>query len=134
MDIDFPRTSEGLDAMLGMALVAKAKAAAGEQGMVLDWVKAANIIKEKGWQDADAGLIGDWGCTCVHILVEGKPVVYSDCGYLFSMWATPAVSWGDEFIECWSYENETPGWHEGTRWPEEALKILGVETAEEIDW
>ena len=84
-----------------------------------DFAKAAQIIKERGAQEARAGLYEDWSMTSGMIFDDGKPVL--DHGaYLSSIWATPVlVIDGDEF-ECWLQDGKDTT-HE---WPEEVLCVL----------
>lgn len=93
---------------------------------VFDWDKAAQIIKEKDIQDAEAGLAEDWTHTNYTIIEGGKPTErdpYSCGAYLSSTWATPILMVGDEPIECYVMESQTE-WDHNTHWPESALKIL----------
>lgn len=104
---------------------ARGQANRGKPEMVFDWEKAAQIIKERGAQEASAGLRGDWEYTGGQILESGKPVPKEDTyTYLASTWATPELEVDGERMDCWRYEENTPGWDSGTYWPEEALKIL----------
>lgn len=100
----------------------------GREEMVFDWIKAAEIIKERKSQMAAAGLRSDWECTGGRILFEGRPVPEQDTyTYLASTWAVPELIVDGELIECYLMESETPGWNSGTYWPNEALEILGIE-------
>jgi len=97
----------------------------GEELMVFDWDKAAQIIKEKGVDSASAGLSGDWEYTGGEILIEGKPISKDDTYvYLASTWATPELKIDCEIIDCFKMQSETDGWDADTFWPESALKIL----------
>ena len=95
--------------------------------MVFDWERAARIIKERGAQEASAGLSCDWEWTGGAILANGKPVAKNDTYvYLASTWATPELSIDGEIIKCFRMQSETPGWDSGTYWPPEALALLGA--------
>lgn len=107
-------------------IMAARDAAKGNELMVFDWDKAAQLIKDTGSQEAAAGLQGDWGWTGGAILGGGKPVPKEDTyTYLASIWATPELRLGDgEKTPCFKMQPETPGWGSDTYWPESALKIL----------
>lgn len=92
------------------------------QMKIFDWVKAAQLIKEKQPQIAEAGLSGDWDYTGGVIYQDGQPVL-DQYTYLGSMWATPTLILDEEEMPCWSYENESQ-WTSSTKWPEEAIQIL----------
>ena len=94
----------------------------GERSKVFDWDKAAQIIKERGAKDAFAGLQDDWDWTGGRILKDGK--IAMNYTYLASVWATPELNIDGEYIECWKYEEDTPGWNCYTKWPESAVRIL----------
>jgi len=87
-----------------------------------DWVKAANIIKERKPKTARAGLGEDWSYTGGNIWENGQPDTDSYT-YLSSTWATPELEFDDDLIDCWCWEDET-GWNSGTKWPKEALEII----------
>ena len=91
--------------------------------MVFDWDKAARLIKEKGAQEASAGLFGDWEWTGGDILTEGKPNL-DDYTFLASTWATPELEIDGEKIPCFIYQNDNCKWDSGTKWPESSLKLL----------
>ena len=57
---------------------------------VFDWDKAAQIIKEKNPEYAEAGLFEDLEYTCGLIYKNEKPV-YDSYTYLASTWATPVL-------------------------------------------
>ena len=93
--------------------------------MVFDWIKAAQIIKERNAETASAGLAGDWEWTGGDILREGKPVPQEDTyTFLASTWATPQLEVDGDLLSCYRMQSETPGWGSETYWPEEALAIL----------
>jgi len=97
---------------------------AGSRMMVFDWDKAARIIKERGATEASAGLSEDWEYTGGEILSDGKPVPKEDTYvYLASLWATPELDIDGDLIDCWKYQEETPGWDENTYWPQSALEL-----------
>lgn len=96
----------------------------GRPLMVFDWDKAATLIKERGIQNASAGLAGDWNYTGGTILRDGNPVTDDYC-YLASTWATPQLCLDDDetFINC-HRPMDGSDWDESTKWPESALAIL----------
>lgn len=96
--------------------------------MVFDWDKAAQIIKERGAQNASAGLAGDWGMTGGEILTDGEPNM-EDYTYLASTWATPQLKVDGVLMDCWKYAKDTDGWDAKTKWPKSSLKILNNKTA-----
>ena len=101
----------------------------GREMKVFDWVKAAQIIKDRKPKEVIAGLSEDWGWTAGPIFSDGKPV--TDGGaYLASTWATPVlVLDDDEEIPCWKYQHEVPDWDADTKWPASARSILSNEEA-----
>jgi hypothetical protein len=96
---------------------------AGNKQRVFDWDKAAQILKERGVQEADAGLQNDLEYTGGQILRSGQPDT-SSYTYLSSNWATPVLIIYGEEIECWRYNDDTPGWDSDTKWPASALDIF----------
>jgi len=95
----------------------------GKPIKVFDWIKAAKIIKESGQTKASAGLSGDWEYTGGVIFEDGKPN-FDEYTYLASTWATPELEIGDDLIDCWIYQKDSPDWDSDTKWPKEALDIL----------
>lgn len=97
----------------------------GKPMMVFDWDKAATIIRECKVKDAYAGLARDWEYTGGSILLDGIPVEVDECEcYLASTWAVPQLQFGGDTIECWRWQDDTPGWDANTIWPESALALL----------
>ena len=94
----------------------------GKEMKVFDWNKAAKIIKERGAQEASAGLAEDYSYTGGFILYNGM-IIRNSCTYLASTWATPTLYVDSEEIPCYVMESQT-NWNEYTRWPESAVKIL----------
>lgn len=95
--------------------------------MVFDWDKAATLIRERNVDHASAGLGGDWEWTGGPILRNSKPIPAEETyTFLASTWATPELYIDGEYIACWKYEDDTPGWSSDTYWPESALEILNV--------
>ena len=93
--------------------------------MVFDWVKAAAIIKQRGAQNAAAGLSEDWFWTGGDILKNGAPIERKNIHvYLASFWATPGLSIDGEIIPCFVMQRDWPDWNAHTYWPEEALAVL----------
>ena len=91
-----------------------------------DWIKAAEIIKERKPNAVMAGLSGDWDYTCDYIYKDGKIVENCD-PYLESYWAIPSLildNDGFNVIPCFVINH--PEWDAHTVWPEEAKKILEV--------
>lgn len=101
----------------------QAAKAAGNRQRVFDWDKAARIIRDRKPRTAGAGLESDWEYTGGTIYADGAPVT-DEYTYLSSNWATPELEIDGETIDCWRYEDETPGWDSDTKWPESALAIL----------
>lgn len=97
----------------------------GKELMVFDWDKAAQLIKENGFEDAYAGLCDDWEWTGGNIFRDGKPN-YDSCTFLASTWATPEIEIDGITYDCYKMQSETDGWDSDTKWPESALKILEV--------
>lgn len=91
--------------------------------MVFDWVKAAQLIKERHPKVAAAGLARDWEYTGGSIWRDGRPVPQDDTyTYLASTWATPELDMDGDIVDCYVMEDAT-SWDEHTYWPEEALAI-----------
>lgn len=105
----------------------------GRRPRVFDWDTAARRIRETGASYAEAGLGGDWEWTGGAILAEGVLVPSSETyTYLASTWAVPELELEGEGPEqCWVYQDESPGWHAGTYWPDSALEILRLTSSEE---
>lgn len=106
-----------------LSAFARGQATRGNPRMIFDWVKAAKLIKERDAKNASAGLAGDWEYTGGEIFTDGEPN-FDDYTYLASTWATPELEIDGETIDCYIMEDKTD-WDSGTKWPEEALKILG---------
>lgn len=95
----------------------------GKELKVFDWEKAARLIRESGYQDASAGLGGDWEWTGGNIFTNGKPDMKSYT-FLASTWATPEIKIDGNIQECYRMEHEVPRWGAKTKWPKAALVIL----------
>lgn len=103
----------------------RAQAASDKPQKVFDWDKAAHIIRESGTTYASAGLSEDWEWTGGPIYNEEGIIPRENTRvYLSSNWAIPELEIEGDLIECWIYENDSPGWDENTYWPESARKIL----------
>ncbi len=106
----------------------QAARAAGAKMMVFDWLKAAQILRERGLPDATAGLESDMEWTGGPIMEGGKPVP-KDQTYTFlsSIWATPILVIDGEEIPCWVYEEDLkhPA-DENTYWPDYAMQALSA--------
>lgn len=99
--------------------------------MVFDWIKAAEIIKERKPQEAIAGLSSDMEWTSGEIWANGAPVPRDETYvFLASTWATPVIMIDYEEIDCYKMQSETPGWDSDTYWPQEALAVLGLASGE----
>ena len=80
-----------MDTMSAFAMGEMARAR-GSKAKVFDWDKAAQLIKERKPEIAEAGLSGDWEYTGGEIYCDGKPVPQDDTyTYLSSIWATPCL-------------------------------------------
>lgn len=98
----------------------------GDSMMYFDWDKAAQIIKERGATNAEAGLGGDWDHTGGPIWQDGKIVDPEDTyTYLGSLWAVPELDVDGELIECYTTD-ESMGWDEETYWPDSARAIVSA--------
>lgn len=90
---------------------------------VFDWDRAAQLIKEKQPEVAEAGLAGDWEWTGGTIYENGEPVTDSYT-FLASTWATPEIDLDGEIIPCYKMQHEVLDWGSDTKWPQSALNIL----------
>ena len=114
------------DNMDTLSAFARGEANRDKEMMVFDWDKAAQLIKDKGYPDADAGLQSDWGYTGGNIFRNGKPNK-KDYTYLASTWATPEIRIDGDYQPCYKMISESDGWDEDTKWPKSALNILELE-------
>jgi len=96
-----------------------------KERMVFDWKRAAERIMRSECREASAGLRSDWEWTGGSIYGEGGPVT-DDYTFLASTWAVPELKLDGVIEDCYIMESETD-WDSGTKWPPEALKILGLE-------
>lgn len=97
----------------------------GKELMVFDWIKAAQIIKERKARNAAAGLSQDWEYTGGDILRDGKVIPKGETyTYLASIWAVPELEIDGEIIPCYKMQSEVNGWGADTYWPPEALEEL----------
>lgn len=108
-----------------LSAFARGEANRHKEQMVFDWDKAAEIIKDRQPQCASAGLSQDWEYTSGKIFEDGK-IVTDYYTYLASTWATPELDIDGEVISCYKMQSEVSDWNSETKWPESALKILGV--------
>lgn len=92
--------------------------------MIFDWIKAAKLIKENKPIKVEAGLSGDWEWTGGIIYEDGK-IVKNSYTYLASTWATPLIEIDGDTIPCYVMETKDVKWNSDTKWPKEALDILG---------
>jgi hypothetical protein len=108
-----------------MSALARREANRGKELMVFDWIKAAQIIKERKARNAAAGLSQDWEYTGGDILRDGKVVPKEETyTFLASTWAIPELEIDGEIIPCYKMQSETNGWGAYTYWPPEALEEL----------
>lgn len=95
---------------------------------VFDWIKAANILKERQPKEAVAGLQNNLEHTSGLIWRDGKPCPKEETyTYLSSSRATPVLFLDEEpGIDCWiDLDFDNPfGWTCSTYWPKEALAVL----------
>lgn len=109
-----------MDTMQAFMMGEMARAAKNPM-VYFDWVKAAHLINDYGFENASAGLAEDWGWTGDCILKNGKPVLDSE-PYLCSCWATPILRTEDgEEFDCFTLEKPD---NPHVVWPKEALEIL----------
>ncbi len=110
-----------------LSAFAMGQANQGKPLMVLDWNKAAELIRDRKPKRASAGLASDWEYTGGLIFEEGSPVKREDtyC-YLASTWAEPELDLDGAVVECWKLDTDegVKGWDAHTFWPESALAIL----------
>lgn len=118
-----------MDTMEGFSRAQAAKAR-GDRHKVFDWELAAKLIKDQKPSQAGAGLAGDWGWTGGTIYRAGA-IVDDEYTYLMSNHATPELEMDGETVDCFRYQDETPGWGSDTKWPPEARAILGLPDATE---
>ena len=103
----------------------RGQASRGEEPMVFDWIKCANLIVAERPKVVSAGLAGDWEYTGGNIWREGKPVPLDETYvYLTSTWAQPEIDMDGYVQACYKKQGKTPGWDADTYWPPEAVKIM----------
>ena len=111
--------------MDSMEAYMRAQASRGKPLKVFDWNRAAQIIAERKPIEAVAGLASDLEWTAGVIWSAGRPNTREESyTYLASVWAIPVLIIEDEEIECWVYQQDTPGWDAHTFWPESAVEIV----------
>ena len=114
-----------MDFVGGMLKGAMMRSSGKSDGMVFDWKRAAELIKERKPKIASAGLRGDWEWTGGTIYSDGKPTPREETYvFLASIWATPELELDGDTVECFVKDSERPDWDSGTYWPQEALDIL----------
>lgn len=96
---------------------------AGRELMILDWDKAAKLIKDKNPKRVMAGLRGDWEYTG-GIIYENSEAIIDNYTYLASTWATPQLDLDGHIVDCYKMQSEAPDWDAETKWPKSALEIL----------
>jgi hypothetical protein len=104
--------------------MAKSRAAGDAPPKVFDWDKAAEIIRDRKPDTAEAGLAEDWSHTGGTIYRDGRIVPQADTyTYLQSKWATPMLVIDGEEIDCFTVRED---WDAGTYWPQSAQDILNA--------
>lgn len=109
-----------------------------------DWHKAADILRERQPQEADAGLEEDWNWTAGCIWEGGKPRKKDKNRplggpYVVSSWATPVLRIHGEngehvtipcFVDLDAPGVKDPGWsnRQDTMWPPSARRRLRSKT------
>jgi hypothetical protein len=93
-------------------------------GRVFDWIKAAELIRDRRPSVAIAGLREDMEWTSGKIYRDGQ-IVDGDYVWLSSDWATPTIVLDDEWIDCCLPADECE-WGTKTVWPNEARDILAA--------
>ena len=106
-----------------MQAFGRAQAAKGNEPMVFDWDRAAQILKDNSVQNAQAGLEEDWEYTGGDILVDGK-IPKKSYTFLSSTWARPQLQYQGELINCYKMRKDTPNWSSEIFWPDSARKIF----------
>lgn len=102
----------------GMLAGAAARRAGKTRVMVFDWQKAERLLDERGWPDAEAGLLGDWSHTGGTIVDQGRRY-HGSYTYLASIRCQPALRIGHEDIPCWVWQDECDhGWGHDSKWPQ----------------
>ena len=98
----------------------------GNKLKVFDWARAAEILRERGLPDAEAGLQNDMEWTGGSIMRDHKPVPREETyTFLASIWATPILVINDEEISCWKYDDNSHNTAAAeTYWPDYAVQAL----------
>lgn len=89
---------------------------------VFDWNKAAQILKERNPEVAEAGLSDDLEWTSGIIWYNHEPIM-DDYTFLASCWAVPVLIIDDVEIECWVYMDDVI-WNADTKWPDSAIEVI----------
>jgi hypothetical protein len=111
--------------MDSMSAFARGEVSRGNRSRVFDWVKAAEIIRDRKPNTASAGLANDWEYTGGLIYTaDGIPDEKDTYVFLCSTWATPELEVDGDIMDCWVWQDETDGWEAHTYWPAEAKAIL----------
>jgi hypothetical protein len=98
---------------------------------VFDWVKAAQLIRDRRPLKAVARLAEDIDWTSVVIYCNGA-IVDGGTPFLASSWATPVLVLDDEEIDCF-VELIKDDSHYELMWPKEARAILSEAAAIDVD-
>jgi hypothetical protein len=100
---------------------------AGREVRIFDWCKLARYIAKLRPVEIWAGLVTNWDQSCGLVYrapkvvsgygIEGRPY---KCNAISSYWDIPVFRLENdgEFIPCWTYQSETPGWYPSIIWPE----------------
>lgn len=108
-----------------MSAFVLAQANKNNEMKVFDWVKAAEILKERKPHSAIAGLSSDMEWTSGTIWENGEPIPKDETyTYLASVWATPVLEIDGEEIPCFKMQSEVPAYNAETYWPEDALAVI----------
>jgi hypothetical protein len=98
-----------------------------EDRKVFDWIKAAQLIRDRQPSEAVAGLSEDMSWTAGTIYLNGN-IVSDSYLYLASDWATPVVVLDGEEIECYTVMPARLAYDRPV-WSEEARQILTIDKA-----
>lgn len=96
--------------------------------MLLDWDLVARLIILRRPRKVVAGLEQDWENTAALIWdadINSSPFVDSGRLYVTSVWAVPGIEMDGEFIQCFAWKKDHPGWR--SEWPADAKRA--IETA-----
>ncbi len=99
--------------------------------LVLDWVKAANLLVEKCPSEAWAGVPAYWQEQAVKIWEDGRPVLIPQreqwprvCDREFGPVLVLGIPGYVPSVECWTTYKADDGWGGCWYWPRKALDIV----------